>query len=197
VVVHVPDVPPEDLASITLPEALRAALSPREHRLTIELLNGAELKLALKASGYRSRSLAYRRISEAGIPLNVARALQNLISQAYGIASENRRWIKENLVKTYERAAEAVEIKDTKGRGIGVFKFDGPTCARTLELLGKDLGMFSQTVTHDLAGDVKSLLAAIASRGKPSLEQRRAPVTLDQEPTPVGKPVDNMLTPPA
>lgn len=83
------------------------------------------------------------------------------------------------LVKTYESAAAAVPVFDRSGRPTGEYRVDGATRTRALALLGSDIGMFSQHVTHDLTGDVKGLLSAIAARGKPRLEARRAPVTLD------------------
>lgn len=51
---------------------------------------------------------------------------------------------------------------------------------KCLELLGNEIGMFGKRVMHDVPGDVRALMAAVAARGKPQLAPPRRPaLTLD------------------
>jgi phage terminase small subunit len=56
--------------------------------------------------------------------------------------SIDKQWVMARLVENAERAMQAVEVKDGQGRTTGEFKYDGSVANRSLELLGKELGMF-------------------------------------------------------
>ena len=47
------------------------------------------------------------------------------------------------LVETAERALQAVPVTDRKGEPTGEFTYQGSVALRALELLGRELGMFS------------------------------------------------------
>lgn len=57
-------------------------------------------------------------------------------------------WVIERLVENADRAMQAVEVKSSQGVGTGEYKYDGSVANRSLELLGKHIGMFKERVEH-------------------------------------------------
>ena len=55
--------------------------------------------------------------------------------------SIDKQWVMSRLVENANRAMQAVEIRNQDG-GTGEYKYDGAVANRSLELLGKELGMF-------------------------------------------------------
>lgn len=90
-------------------------------------------------------------------------------------------WVIARLHEVYNVAMAAVQVLDRKGNPTGVYKVDIAGANRALELIGKHIGMFEQRIEVTHKGEVHHLLEAIAARGKPSLEQRRA-VTINAKP---------------
>ena len=58
-------------------------------------------------------------------------------------AGPGRDWVIARLVETAERALQAVPVTDRKGEPTGEFTYQGSVALRALELLGRELGMFS------------------------------------------------------
>ena len=67
----------------------------------------------------------------------------------------NREWVLRELKENYGKAAAATEVTDRQGNKTGEFTFQGSVANRSLELMGKELGMF---VDRFVVGDMDSEL---------------------------------------
>lgn len=70
------------------------------------------------------------------------------LAERYAQALIDRRdhreaYVEEKLVENVERSMQAVEVLDNKGLPTGVWRYEGSIANRSLELLGKQVGMFS------------------------------------------------------
>ena len=57
----------------------------------------------------------------------------------------SRAWVLEELRQNYERAMQADPVLDREGNETGKFTYAGTVAVRSLELIGKELGMFLAT----------------------------------------------------
>jgi phage terminase small subunit len=71
------------------------------------------------------------------------------------------QWVLDSLKANHDRAMELVEVYDKDGICVGV-KYDGAVANRSLELMGKHLGMFVERVENktELVGNVHVYLPA-------------------------------------
>lgn len=157
----------------TLPADLASALTPRDYRAVLELVRGGTWRDACDAAGFDLRDPA--RIADGPKPA-IRNASVWLVERIAERATTSREWIRRSLYTVYKRAMQEEEVRDRKGAGTGVFRYDGSTALRALELMGKDIGMFGSSDRGIAPSDVAQLLAAVASRGRPALPGDRARV---------------------
>jgi phage terminase small subunit len=68
------------------------------------------------------------------------------VAELQGRAAEGvvltRQWVIERLIENANRAMQAEAVKNSDGEATGEYRYDGSVANRSLELLGKELGMF-------------------------------------------------------
>ena len=64
-----------------------------------------------------------------------------------------QEWVLNNLKKVFERCMQEEEVCDKEGNFLGVFEFEHAGANKSLELLGKHLGLFADRIK--LGGDEK------------------------------------------
>ncbi len=57
----------------------------------------------------------------------------------------DRAWVAKQLVENVNRAMREVPVLDRDGKPSGVWTYEGQVADKGLELIGKNLGMFSET----------------------------------------------------
>ncbi len=86
-----------------------------------------------------------------------SRLLSNVMVSEYIEKQKERRqkkteitqeWVLINLKKVFERCMQEEAVTDREGNFSGVFEFAHSGATRSLELLGKHLGMFAERVKH-------------------------------------------------
>lgn len=167
---------PLDVPVPSLPDELAAPLSPRDVRMVWELVRGSTWGEALDAVDYPKRG----QLRDSGIPPTIQRAAEHLVGEIAKSSAVSRAWIQGQLVALYRRAAQAEPVLDRKGVPTGVYRFDGATARGCLRDLGEDIGMFGKGKSGLAVSDVASLLAAVASTGRPTLPADRARVVPGQ-----------------
>ena len=125
----------------------------RQERFARLLAAGAEPETAYRQAGYRAGGAGRRAATLAACPAVSARVDE--LRRAWdrhgaGAAQDRspadgpgRAWVVARLVETAERALQAVPVTDRKGEPTGEFTYQGSVALRALELLGRELGMFS------------------------------------------------------
>lgn len=159
---------PGDLPDIvpTIPAELDAALNGRERRTVWHMVAGLDYHDALDACGVPKRAA----VRDSGCPPHVRAAVYAVLRDVAYAAGLNRRWIVQNTVALYRRASQAEEVLDRKGVPTGVFKFDGATASKCLDMLAEWEGTLKPRKGSGIApSDVAELMAAIAARGRQPL----------------------------
>lgn len=117
----------------------------RRERFARLVAAGATVEAAYRAAGYRARGREsrYRTLGKRLLAAPEIAARVAELSRSSGDDSPGRAWVMARLVETAERALQAVPVTDRKGAPTGEYVYQGSVALRALELLGRELGMFS------------------------------------------------------
>jgi phage terminase small subunit len=102
---------------------------------TFHVARSAGFRL-LKTVEIRQRLVELRNIPAAG-----ARVEEKFVEVMSDIAAE-RKWVLSSLKNVAKRCMQAEPVLDSKGRPTGEYTFQASGANRSLELIGKELGMF-------------------------------------------------------
>ena len=145
--------------------------SPRQEQFARLVAAGVEPAAAYGQAGYKAAGAGNRAAALAARPTVAARIWDLALAwerdgsgrrrggegpggkdgdeESGGIApavtedGPGRNWVVARLVETAERALQAVPVTDRKGEPTGEFTYQGSVALRALELLGRELGMFT------------------------------------------------------
>jgi phage terminase small subunit len=124
------------------------ALKNPKHELFAQALSkGMTLEKAHEDAGYSgNRQAAHKLKCRDDIQARVSELLANKVEReraANTKATEklaiSKEWVLRKLVENIEKASQAVPVNGTEG---AEYKYEGSVVNRSLELLGKELGMF-------------------------------------------------------
>ena len=125
-------------------------LNPRQSRFVDEYLIDMNATAAYKRVGYTARghaaeSAAFKLLRKAEVQerveeIGMHRSRRVEIDQDY---------VLQGLVTNHERASQAEPVLDKDGKETGEYMYQGAVVNRSLELLGKHFGMFTDVVKHE------------------------------------------------
>ena len=122
--------------------------------LYVECRNGAE---AARRAGYSKdtcKQIAYNLLRKP----EVRAAVREHEEADERLRGEERRYVLNSLRELADRARQAEPVRNAKGRKVGVYRFDGATAVRALELLGKQEGLFREQLEVRVQAGVEELL---------------------------------------
>lgn len=101
---------------------------------------------------------------QRGMKLSRKPAVQARIAELKAAAEEQSRkkyavdrdWVLRKLIDNANRSMQAEPVMDSDGNPTGEYKYDGATANRSLELIGKEFGMFVNR-TVNLNADLRDL----------------------------------------
>jgi phage terminase small subunit len=116
--------------------------------------NGAA---AARRAGYSeasAREQAYQLLQRT----DVQRAVRKREEGVDRLTGSRRHYVLNRLYDLVERSMQAEPVRDGKGKKLGIFKQDGPTAVRAVELLGKHEGMFREQLEVRIQGAVEQMI---------------------------------------
>jgi phage terminase small subunit len=132
-------------------------LTPRQRKFVAEYAvshNGAEAARRAGYSRHTAREYGYQLLQRP----EVLSAIRQREEGEDRLIGSRRHYVLNRLQDLAERSMQAEPVRDGKGASIGVYKFDGATVARALELLGKHEGLFNERLEVRVQGEVQALL---------------------------------------
>ena len=117
-------------------------MTPRQERFVQEYLIDLNATQAAIRAGYAA-STANREGSRLLSNVDVQAAIQAGQKKASEKAELSQQWVLDRLRENAERALQAVAVLDRDGNPTGEYQYEGAVANRSLELLGKHLGMFT------------------------------------------------------
>lgn len=117
------------------------ALNPKQQRFVSEFVIDLNATRAATRAGYSPRTAneqGARLLAKASVAAAVKERQEN-INAALGV---DAAYVIRGLKNNAERAAQAQPVLTKDGEPTGEYRYDGATVNRSLELLGKHLGMF-------------------------------------------------------
>lgn len=127
--------------------ASAASLTDKQRRFVEEYMLDMNATQAAIRAGYSEQTANQqgpRLLVNVGIAAAIAER-QQAVSNKLELSAE---WVLEKLVENANRAMQAVAVTDSEGAQTGEYKYEGNVANRSLELLGKHLGMFKERVEH-------------------------------------------------
>ena len=139
-----------------------AALTPKQQRFVQEYLVDLNAAAAARRTGYSVRSasqasatgcrlLRNRAVREAIRLAMLERQRRTELSADYVIATL-REIVERSMQRSPVLTRRGEQLVDEEGRH--VWRFDGRTASRALELLGRHLGMFADRVRQEKGGPI-------------------------------------------
>jgi phage terminase small subunit len=124
-------------------------LENAQHELFAQqMAKGASQRDAYRAAGYNTKSdaaadaSASRLLSNAKVAARVAELQTKVEALTVEKTAVTKAWVIAKLVENVERAMQAEPVLDNEGKPTGEYKYNGSVANRSLELLGKEQGMF-------------------------------------------------------
>lgn len=134
-----------------------AGLTPKMRAFVREYAVDHNGAAAARRAGYSeasAREQAYQLLQRT----DVQRAVRERDAGLDRLTGGQRHYVLNSLREVAERARQAEPVRDGKGRKKGVFRFDGPTAVRALELLGKNEGLFRDQLDVRVQGAVEQMI---------------------------------------
>lgn len=142
---------------------MKENLTAKQQRFVEEYLVDLNATQAAIRAGYSAKN-ADKIASQLLGKARVAEAIAAAKSERASRVAVSADYVLNNLVEIVERSMQRAPVFDMKGNhvtdeeGRHVWRFDGKTANRALELLGKHLGMFTDKIEADVNQSVKVVL---------------------------------------
>ena len=156
-------------------------LNPRQQRFVEEYLVDLDAGQAAVRAGYKPKTARYF----AGLLIRRHDIQEAILTERKRLEESpevDARWVIQSLRENVERALQRKPVTDSEGNETGVWTWQGNVANRALELIGKHLGMFGDSlkvsgdknspIAHQHVGhvklsakDIKEGLAALAEAG--------------------------------
>lgn len=140
-------------------------LNEKQKRFVAEYLIDLNATQAAIRAGY-SEETAYSQGQRLLKHVEVAQEIDAKRKRLAFKTEINQEWVLNNLKNVAERCMQAQEVLNREGEPTGEYKFDSSGANKSLELIGKHLGMFSENHKHqhfDMSKCTDEQLRAIAS----------------------------------
>jgi phage terminase small subunit len=129
-------------------------------------------------SGKGAHTSAARLLRSAPVAARVAELKQVISTAAITRAAVDEAWVLRLLRKNALRAMQLVRVVDQEGKETGVIAYNGQVANRSLELIGKKLGMFiERNMDMPWDGDFRKLtdqqLPLVVEQLKKALEEQK------------------------
>ena len=123
--------------------------NPKHEHFAHLIAKGLTPAKAYTSVGYSKGGAAQsgaRLLRDAHIRARVAQLTEAVAERAIEKCALDRAWVLAGLKDIHGRAIQAVPVLDRDGAETGLFKYDAASAIKTLELIGKELGMFKEQV---------------------------------------------------
>ena len=134
-------------------DASSKELNIKQRLFADEYLKDLNGKQAAIRAGYSERT-AEQQASRLLSHVKVQEHLQVKRTKLEKKTDITQEWVLKNFKKVFKRCMQMSRVTDKEGNFLGEFKFEAGPATRSLELLGKHLGMFAERVK--VGGDAES-----------------------------------------
>tara|TARA_Y100000588_G_C13968160_1_gene801748 strand:- start:86 stop:664 length:579 start_codon:yes stop_codon:yes gene_type:complete len=122
---------------------MMSELTPRQSIFVKEYLVDLNGTAAAIRAGY-SQKTARQMASQNLAKLNISHAIQEGFRKRQERLDIDQDWVIGRLKDNHDKAAQAVALLDKHGEPTGTYTFQGSVANRSLELIGRHLGMFQE-----------------------------------------------------
>jgi phage terminase small subunit len=132
------------------------ALTPKRKLFVQEYLKDLNAAGAYKRAGFAVRNDHVAAVEGARLLTNpdIAAAVTAAQAARARKLDIDAAWVLRRLVRNANRAAQAVPVRDRDGNATGEYEYQGAVVNKSLELIGKHVGMFRERVEHEHSGTV-------------------------------------------
>ncbi|BBD08759.1 hypothetical protein [Desulfovibrio ferrophilus] len=122
---------------------MSANIETKQHKIKGLIVANPEQWLSVGAAGAseQGKNIFAPRVENAPEPMNRGEIPAR---------EPDEQWVVQRLVEVVERCMQSAQAPASSGQAAGEWKFDTAGAIRGLTLLGKNLGMFSERVEHQV-----------------------------------------------
>ncbi len=124
-------------------------LTDKQERFVQEYMIDLNATQAAIRAGYSERT-AQEQGSRLLLKVMVQEAIQEQQKRISEKLEINAEWVIQRLKENFEKAIQAEPVRDKDGNPIGEFTYNGSVANRSLELIGKHIGMFKERVETEI-----------------------------------------------
>ena len=140
-------------------------IKPQHQRFADAYLAHGNATQAYKDAGYKGKGdVAVTGASEILRNPHVANYIANIQHEASELAALSHSWVLLRLKENVHRSMQAIPVLDRKGVPTGEWQYEGAVANRSLELIGKHLGMFTDVKADDSAREVLEAFSKLFSK---------------------------------
>lgn len=130
-------------------------LTAKQDKFCREYLVDLNATQAAIRAGYSAKTAAVA-ASRLLINVNIQERIQTKQNKLAEKTEITQEYIVNNLKKVAERSMQAEPVLDKNGEETGEYQFNATGANKSLELLGKHLGLFSEKIDHNHSGEIKT-----------------------------------------
>jgi phage terminase small subunit len=149
-----------------MPPKPKTGLTARQRKFVAEYVVDHNGAAAARRAGYNAstaKEYAYQLLQRP----EILAAVREREEGEDRLVGSRRYYVLNRLRDLAERSLQAEPVRDAKGIELGVYKLDGPTAARALELLGKYEGLFNDKLEVRVQGEVERTLEGVRALMSP------------------------------
>jgi len=130
---------------------LRPVLTPRQALFCKEYTRDLNAAAAARRAGFSERGSNTQGAQLLAKP-SIQVEIRRLVAERAKRVEVDADWVVRRLVENVQRAMQVVPVLDSDGNPIGEYRWSGAVANKSLELLGKHLGMFmdKQEIAHSV-----------------------------------------------
>lgn len=106
-------------------------------------MNATQAAIRAKYSKKTATEMGYENLTKP----HIQEALRVEMDKRAKRTEVSQDWVVDHLKTNVERSMQEVEVKKD-GKGVGEFQYNGAVANKSLELVGKHLGMFTDKLVH-------------------------------------------------
>lgn len=134
-------------------------LTPKQQLFVAEYLKDLNATQAAIRAGYSAKTAqpaSSRLLSNVMVAQAIEAGRQKQLANVELQANVSKAWVLKGLKENFERAMQAEPVLDREGNETGEYTYAGSVANRSLELIGKELGMFIERKRITI-GDLREL----------------------------------------
>ncbi len=167
--------------------------NPKHEHFATLIAQGVNQSEAAKRVGFsegRAHVTGSNLVRRSKVAARIKELRVRVADQCVRSTGITKAWVIDELVDNLRKCKQDTPVLDRKGNPTGTYVFQAMAANRALELIGKELGMFTDRIEHSASGDMMERLISARRRLSPD-SQPALPAPIEVEVEPISEPASS------